>query len=537
MHRAITVRIDEAMKDKPREGSYTEITMSVIEEYAQWVGADMVYLTEPSECEVDDGKWHYRIMELYDLFDKYYRILNLDADVLINKTCPNLFDVVPYEMIGTILEDKGSRKYQRREVIKEIQNDYGSVGWEKGYINTGVFLTSRVHRDIFQKIEENFWTGFGYDDIHLGYNIHKQEHKIFEFDYKYNHMTMFSEKWNFSPNRFKSYIIHYAGSGIFENKWYMKDISREEQIRRDYNRIMFLDSLRRIKRQLLSPLKSLIRNDQRNLKVPNKINNLDNYYVFQKRGWGIGNFIMCTPTLKTLSDHFGVPVPVHFDDSHIEEMFIDCPFIKIINQENIFDREILFGSDLINEDIEDWQYIHQLVTTHLSIQFESIPQTYVDSCPKPGELGKRSCVIVRGAANDSWIPEKDPGDDIYKHILEQVSKEFKVVFIGATSDYERFIKSMKNWVEDPIIILDDMRKSLGAISGAEFVISNDTGMYHAAGALNKDVFVMWKKTLFTKNKSPGNNCKFSFPRHWKEDFDDWYNERRIMTNEMSSDRT
>tara|TARA_B100000315_G_scaffold51275_1_gene45785 strand:+ start:1438 stop:2160 length:723 start_codon:yes stop_codon:yes gene_type:complete len=237
MRFAITVRIDEEMKNKPREGSYTEITMPIIQKYAESVGADLVYLSESSECEIGDGRWHYRILELYNLYDRYDRILNLDADILINKNCPNLFEVVPYDNIGSVLEDKGSRKDHRRELIKDVQKKHGDVGWISGYINTGVFLTSRVHRDIFQRIDGHFWTGSGFDDVHLGYNIHKHGYEIFEMDYRYNHMTMFSEKWNGKVNRLNSYIIHYAGAGIFEKRLYRKKITRLEQIRKDYRYI------------------------------------------------------------------------------------------------------------------------------------------------------------------------------------------------------------------------------------------------------------------------------------------------------------
>jgi len=237
MSLAISVRLDEKMKDKPREGSYTKFTMPVIQEYAESVKADLIYLSEPSECDIGDGRWHYRILSLYDYFDKYDRILNMDADILINKNCPNLFDIVPYNTIGTVLEDKGSRKVHRRQLIRDVQQQFGYVGWSRSYINTGVFLTSRVHRDIFQKIDGNFWTGFGFDDMHLGYQIHKHGYKIYELDYRYNHMTMFSEKWNGKANRLNSHIIHYAGAGVFEKKLFCKEISRLEQIRKDYKTI------------------------------------------------------------------------------------------------------------------------------------------------------------------------------------------------------------------------------------------------------------------------------------------------------------
>ena len=46
-------------------------------------------------------------------------------------------------------------------------------------------------------------------------------------------MTMFSEEWNGSPDRFDSHIIHYAGAGIFESGIHNKEI----QISRDKERL------------------------------------------------------------------------------------------------------------------------------------------------------------------------------------------------------------------------------------------------------------------------------------------------------------
>ena len=44
---------------------------------------------------------------------------------------------------------------------------------------------------------------------------------------------MFSEEWNGYPDRFESFIIHYAGAGIFEGGVY----SRLEQIKKDKDRL------------------------------------------------------------------------------------------------------------------------------------------------------------------------------------------------------------------------------------------------------------------------------------------------------------
>tara|TARA_R100000458_G_C8247137_1_gene224833 strand:+ start:155 stop:856 length:702 start_codon:yes stop_codon:yes gene_type:complete len=224
----VTTRADSAVYEMAFH------THPLIVNYANKCGADFLILQEQSECEVGHGKHHFKIMELGNLLEEYDRVLCVDSDILIRDTCPNLFDVVPYDNIGTIYEDKGTRREDRHERIRLSQKQFGDVGWTEGYINTGVFLVSKPHANIFEKIDGEFYTGRGFDDVHLGYLINKYNHPVTELPYQYNHMTMFSEDWNGSPNRFDSHIIHYAGGGIFDSGIYTK----VQQIASDKDYIM-----------------------------------------------------------------------------------------------------------------------------------------------------------------------------------------------------------------------------------------------------------------------------------------------------------
>jgi len=251
-----------------------------------------------------------------------------------------------------------------------------------------------------------------------------------------------------------------------------------------------------------------------------------NFYVKQHEDYGIGNFINCTPTLISLAKHFNFPIPVVFADKFVSEMFYKCNFIKIISQEEVKGLPRLFDSSLINLSIEDWKYIYQKVVES-GIQLDAaIPHTYVDRYDIPDKYkNMKYAVIVRGikySPESDWIGMKDPGDEIYKYIMQDLVKRgFELVFIGTDLDYERDLKRMREWVKNVHIELNDMTKSLGVLEGSSVIIANDTGMYHAAGALNKEVFVMWKDTPFLKNKSPGVNCSFSMKGNWKTDYDKW----------------
>ena len=217
----ITTRADDGIK------SMTDYTHPTIEYYAEKVGADFKVMSHESDCNHKQGKWHYRILKHYTLFEEYDRILHLDSDMIITPNCPNIFKEVPYECIGTVYEDKGSRATDRRDRIKKAQLQFGNIDWSEGYINTGVFLTSKVHKDIFQTIDDSYYEGNGFDDVHLGYQLNKNNFKVHELNYKWNHMTMFSETWNGSPSRFNSYILHYAGAGTYDKS------NRIEQIQSD----------------------------------------------------------------------------------------------------------------------------------------------------------------------------------------------------------------------------------------------------------------------------------------------------------------
>jgi len=222
---AIVTRADDNIKDM------TDITLPIMRSYAKKCNADFEILSHEPPIMTGDNLTHYRIIKVRELLEKYDRILCLDADMLINKECPNIFNIVSEDKIGSIYEDKGSRKSDRIQLINNIQNKWGNVNWKDGYTNAGTFLLSKKHKDIFLTHNNEYWLDWGSADLHMSYNAHKYNFSIQELEYKWNHMTMFSETWNNNASRFDSYIIHYAGRGIFDS-----DVSNKlEQIKKDYN--------------------------------------------------------------------------------------------------------------------------------------------------------------------------------------------------------------------------------------------------------------------------------------------------------------
>jgi len=135
--------------------SYAKITLPLIKQYAQKCDADFMVLSHEPPIWTEDHKPHYRILEVANLLDQYERVLHLDSDVLINKNCPNLFDVVAPDMVGIIYEDKGSREADRRYKIQQLQNQWGDIGWREGYTNAGTFVVSREIRTFLPRMKVN----------------------------------------------------------------------------------------------------------------------------------------------------------------------------------------------------------------------------------------------------------------------------------------------------------------------------------------------------------------------------------------------
>jgi len=217
MKKLIVTRADENIKEM------TNITHPILRKYAEKCGADFKIIKDNKGIHP-----HWRILQIYDMFNKYERIACIDSDTLILKTCPDIFDYVPYEAVGSIYEDKGTRQQDRKDRIAKVQNERGYVGWSDGYINTGICIFSDCHKELFNIPTKDLYLDLGFDDVLLKYMIERDKIPFLELPFKFNHMSMHSEEWNGFASRFDSYIIHYAGNGFFYG------VKREDQIRGDF---------------------------------------------------------------------------------------------------------------------------------------------------------------------------------------------------------------------------------------------------------------------------------------------------------------
>ena len=211
------------------------ISHPIFRHFAYKWNADFIALNRNPEIPMDnkDKRLFYRTFISPSLFYAYDRILILDSDIILSPSCPNIFEEVPSNKIGLVMEDQGYKKDSRLFRIKQIQDTYGDIGWISGYPNSGFMIFSKQHAHMFDSIGGSYFEQAGTDCVQIGYNISKWNLPYMDLGYQWNHMTMFSENWNGSPDRFDSHVIHYAGIGIFEPQY--KD--KTEQMVADYEKL------------------------------------------------------------------------------------------------------------------------------------------------------------------------------------------------------------------------------------------------------------------------------------------------------------
>ncbi|MHA1339556.1 MAG: glycosyltransferase [Promethearchaeota archaeon] len=205
---------------------YTHKPMKI---YAKKVDADFIHINKRKVNYNKTKNVNPILFEKYQLFDilkDYDRALYVDSDVLITPHAPNIFDYVPYDKIGGVFEDFGMDTLDRRKRIKAVQEKLGDVNWKEGFMNSGVFVVSKIHRNAFKLICKYGCLDLKYEQTNTNWYFRKMGYKIINIDYKFNYMGIMRVFYGTEPR--DAYFIHYAGGGIYN--W----IPRLEQVKADY---------------------------------------------------------------------------------------------------------------------------------------------------------------------------------------------------------------------------------------------------------------------------------------------------------------
>ena len=97
------------------------------------------------------------------------------------------------------------------------------------------------------------------------------------------------------------------------------------------------------------------------------------FLVKQIEGYGLGNFIMLTPTIKKLSEIYGKKINVYFHDEFVKNCFLDCDFINIVDTEY---KTPDLTSGEVNKKIPDYKNIFKKI---INEKWDPKYHTYVDN--------------------------------------------------------------------------------------------------------------------------------------------------------------
>lgn len=243
---------------------------------------------------------------------------------------------------------------------------------------------------------------------------------------------------------------------------------------------------------------------------------INKHFIRQITGYGLGNFVCATPTIRCLSKYYKTKINVFFTYPFVQEMYEDCAEINAID--SFEGLRQMFTTSLVNGGVPDYEYIYtKIVKNGLRLDCpieEPFVAEYLSEDPS------EYAVIAYGCANKSVFKgRKTVGPEIYNHILDKIN--MKVYFVGSTADYNERLCTVQGTAHGNLV-LDQPKRILGIINGARFVISNDCGLYHVSSALKKPVFTIWKDTPLEKNRVPNKDTFISLKDNWYNDFERWF---------------
>lgn len=218
-----------------------KLTHPTLRRYAESIGADFLSIDESSLSTP-----HWEKFQIFDLLNRYERIIYLDTDMIVRDDCPDLFEKVPQNYLGVF--DEAPFTDGRVSAMQDALKQYGETlpDWNGRYYNTGVMVISRGQKYLFKKpdSEESSF----YEQGYLNMKIAKDKVWIHPLEYQFNRMTCMDSITG--EERHASYIIHYAGYHYvddgalsFISGLISKDIARwkSDSPNYDYQRHILID--------------------------------------------------------------------------------------------------------------------------------------------------------------------------------------------------------------------------------------------------------------------------------------------------------
>lgn len=154
-------------------------------------------------------------IDVVELLKKYERVVFIDCDIIISDKAPNIFEEVPFEMVGMYNESACFDNYQNNtieewcEIFGLDKSEFLHSSWDGSYYNSGVMVFSRGHEHLFNR--PKFLENSKFFDQHiLNKNIMNFKIPMYQLPHSFNRMFFIDSV--VPDSRHESFFIHYAGS-------------------------------------------------------------------------------------------------------------------------------------------------------------------------------------------------------------------------------------------------------------------------------------------------------------------------------------
>jgi lipopolysaccharide biosynthesis glycosyltransferase len=180
------------------------ITYPRFKAYAAKCGADFV---EIDHSQILFPAIYWSKLLIFGLFNKgYERVLWLDADIIVAKHAPNIFELFPNDTLGMLNEGKyfPDRLIQLQSYIGAMDYPSSICLRPEKYYNVGVMLIPK-EKAYMLSVPNKFIGSPMPEQDHINFMSVMTHTEITDIGYKWNHITGLKE-----PDRRDSYFIHFT---------------------------------------------------------------------------------------------------------------------------------------------------------------------------------------------------------------------------------------------------------------------------------------------------------------------------------------
>jgi lipopolysaccharide biosynthesis glycosyltransferase len=196
---------------------YFKYSKPLLKIYAKRIDADFVLIRD---AVIKHPKFfHFEKFQMKELLDVYDRIAYIDSDTIIRLDTPNIFDFVEPDFFGAVYDVGDKNIYNNEHTkfgaanIRWLEKIFGSVGWIEGYINTGVMVFSKKHKNVFEydRQLDKFKNNRLLEQDFINYKLKQTETKIEKLPTDFNRMSFGCKAEGYLVDGKPCWITHFAG--------------------------------------------------------------------------------------------------------------------------------------------------------------------------------------------------------------------------------------------------------------------------------------------------------------------------------------